>query len=112
MTVHDSNTNTVVSSYVSKQDIDFGAPGRTKTVSRVIVGAKNYGLLTVRLGARMTLSESDPIAWSNPYTLTAPDAYAPILVEGRYISVEISSSDDRVWEINYIGFEVKLGGYF
>ncbi len=112
MTVHDSNTNVAVSSYVAKNDIDFGAPGRVKTVSRVIVGAKNYGVLTVRIGSRMTLSEDESIAWSDPYTLTAPDAYANIVTTGRYISIEVSASDDRVWELNYLGFEVKLRGYF
>lgn len=112
MIVHDLNTNQNVDSYVAKHDIDFGAPARVKTISRVIIGAKNYGTLSVRLGVRMTLSDSDPIAWSTPQVLTAPDAYVNVIVEGRYISIEISSSDDHVWEVNYIGFEVKLRGFF
>lgn len=111
--VHDTDDVVVVDAYIAKHDMDLDYPEIVKTVSGVRIGAKRYTSLHVRVGVRDSLDEDVGITWSESVAVTSPMAYAPIKpIKGRYISVEISSNDGRVWEMNYFGVEFRPNGKY
>ena len=93
-----------------KHDITFGEPERVKFVRRLHVRAKpGFGTLRVRVGARMT--PTDSITWAAEQALTEPDQIVNMFAQGRYISVEVRSIDSDVWTVSGIDIEAELRGY-
>jgi hypothetical protein len=110
MKQHDTSDATSVAASLSRYDLTFDQPERVKFVKRVHVRASTgYGTLYVRVGARMT--PSDTISWSSEYTLTEPNQVVHTFTQGRYISVEIRSDGDSVWQISGIELEAEVRGY-
>ncbi|HVJ30907.1 MAG TPA: hypothetical protein VNA66_11415 [Gammaproteobacteria bacterium] len=96
---------------ISRYDLTFGEPERVKFVRRVHVRAKTgFGTLYVRVGARMT--PTDSITWATEVSLVEPASMVSAFALGRYISVEIRSDSDAVWEVSGIDLEADLRGYF
>jgi hypothetical protein len=110
-TQHDTQDAVELAASLSRYDLTFGEPERVKFVKRLHVRAKTgFGTLYVRVGARMT--PTDSIAWSGEVQLDEPDQIVNTFAQGRYISVEVRSEDDDVWQLPGIDLEAELRGYF
>ena len=112
-TLEQQDTTDAVSTDASigKYDMDLGDPTRIKSVKRVhFQFAPGYGSVKVRVGSRMT--PQDSISWTNEITLTEPEASVPVIVVGKFISVEVSSDGSDVWQLTGFDIEHDLQGYF
>lgn len=110
-TQHDTQDAVEVDASLSRYDLAFGEPERVKFVRRVQVRAKpGFGTLYVRVGARFTPTAA--IQWSDEVALVEPEQIVNTFAQGRYISVEVRSEDDEVWEVSGIDLEAELRGYF
>lgn len=108
--LQDSDDAQVVAASVSKLDITFGAPERVKFVKRLHVRAKEgFEQLLIRVGARMTTT--DNIAWSSEVALNEPDQIVNVIAQGRYISYEIRSNNDKAWIVTSVDIEAEMRGY-
>jgi hypothetical protein len=108
---HDTQDAVALVASISRYDLTFDEPERLKLVRRVHVRAKpGFGTLYVRVGARMTPTES--ITWSTEVPLTEPDQIINTFATGRYISVELRSEDSNVWLVSGIDLEADVKGYF
>jgi hypothetical protein len=101
---------TVVNSLVAKYSMPFGEPERIKFVRQLHLRGRNFGTFYVRVGYQMFTD--DPISWSTEYAVTDPNQPVPTFTQGRYISVEIRSADNKFWELNGVDFEVEMRGYY
>lgn len=109
--VHDTDDATATQAVVAKYDMTFEEPERVKFVRRLHIRAPSgFGTLLVRVGSRMT--PSDSITWSSEVSLSAPDQIVNVFAQGRYISVEARSTGTEVWTISGIDLEAELRGYF
>jgi hypothetical protein len=110
-TQHDTQDAVALAASLSRYDLTFNEPERVKLVKRLHVRAKTgFGTLYVRVGARMT--PTDAITWSAEVALTEPDQIVNTFAQGRYISVEVRSEDEAVWELSGLDLEAELRGYF
>lgn len=108
--LQNTSDEVIVSAFIGKHDIDFDDPERIKFVKRVHIQAEpGYGQFFVRVGARF--STTDSILWSPEVTLNEPEQIVNIITQGRYISVEIRSANEKAWIINAIDLEAELRGY-
>jgi hypothetical protein len=108
--LQDDETEQVVAASVSKLDITFDAPERIKFVKRLHVRAKaGFEQLLIRVGSRMT--PTDDIEWSNEVALNEPDQIVNIIAQGRYISYEIRSNNDKAWTVTAVDIEAEMRGY-
>lgn len=108
---HDTQDAVELAASLSRYDLAFGEPERVKFVRRVHVRAQpGFGTLYARVGARMT--PTDSIAWSAEVALDEPEQIVNTFAQGRYISVELRSEDDDVWQLSGIDLEAELRGYF
>jgi hypothetical protein len=108
---HDTQDAVALAASVARYDLTFGEAERMKLVRRVHVRAKpGFGTLYVRVGARMT--PTDSITWSTEVALTEPDQIVNTFATGRYISVELRSEDADVWLVSGIDLEADVKGYF
>ncbi len=100
-----------ITAYLGKYSMDFGDSGRVKFLKRIHVQARaNYGTLYVRTGSQM--QPNDSITWSNEVTITDPEQIVNLFAQGRYLSVEIRSTDDVVWKLTGLDLEIETRGYF
>jgi hypothetical protein len=95
---------------VGKYALTFGEPERVKFVRYVHLRGTAFGTLYVRVGSQM--NPDDATTWSNEYTVTSPNQPVPIFTQGRYISIEVRSTDTSRWTITGFDFEVEPRGYF
>lgn len=110
-TQHDTQDAVALAASLSRYDLTFGESERVKFVKRVHIRAKpGFGRLFTRVGARMT--PTDSIAWSPEVALDEPEQIVNTFAQGRYISVELRSDGDEVWQISGIDLEAELRGYF
>lgn len=108
--LQDTGTAVAVNASLGRHDLTFGEPERVKFVRRVHLRAKpGYGTLLVRVGGRMT--PTDSIAWSPEVALTEPEQIVNTFAQGRYISWEARSIDDDVWTVTGVDIEAELRGY-
>lgn len=108
--LQNTNDAVVIEAHVGKHDLTFGEPERVKFVKRVHVRAEpGFGTLFVRVGARMTTTDS--IVWAPEVALIEPEQIVNIITQGRYISVEARSNSSEQWVINAIELEAELRGY-
>jgi hypothetical protein len=110
-TQHDTQDAVELAASLSRYDLSFGEPERVKFVKRAHVRAlPGFGTLYVRLGGRMT--PTDSITWSSEVALDEPDQIVDAFAVGRYISLELRSEDDDVWLVSGVDIEAELRGYF
>ncbi len=96
---------------IGKYDMDLGHPRRVKSIKGVHLDfAPGYGTVYVRVGSRMSVQ--DPIRWTNEVTITEPDEFVPLLVVGKFISLEVRSDGSDVWQFTGFSFEHDLQGYY
>lgn len=108
---HDTQDAVEIDASLSRYDLTFGEPERVKFVKRVHIRAKpGFGTIYVRVGARMT--PTDSITWSAEVALVEPEQIVDTFAMGRYISVELRTEDDEVWEVSGADLEAELRGYF
>lgn len=108
---HDTQDLLEVDASLSRYDLTFGESERVKFLRRLTVRAKpGFGSLFVRVGARMT--PTDSINWSAEVELVEPAQIVNTFALGRYISVELRSEDDNVWQVSGIDLEADMRGYF
>ena len=101
----DGTTDTTRTFLLERQSLDFGNPGKVKTVTRVwptlesdLAGEE----VTVRVGTQNV--PDDPVAWSNPVTmLTQTEQKADVFQTGRYLSFRFTSAKF----IGLTGFSVE-----
>lgn len=106
----DTEDAVTVGASIGRHDLTFGEPERVKFVKRLHVRAKDgFGTLLVRVGARMT--PTDSITWSAEVQLDEPDQIVNAFAQGRYISVEARSNSSNVWTVTGIDIEAELRGY-
>lgn len=109
-TMHDTDDATSVTNSIRRDGLTFGDPTRLKLVKRLHVRAKaGYTTLLVRVGAAMTPDGS--ITWSPEVTLTEPDQIVNTFAQGRYIAVQVRSTETDPWELDGIDFEFEWRGY-
>jgi hypothetical protein len=107
----DSEDALSVSASFGKHQMHFGESDRVKFIRQIHVRAPvGFGTLNVRLGSQMSIS--DPVTWSPTITLTEPEQIAKVSVQGRFISLEISSNGVARWTIPGVDMEIELRGYF
>jgi hypothetical protein len=107
----DVDDATAVSAVLAKYSMDFGDSTRVKFLKRIHVQARaNYGTLVVRAGSQM--SPNDSITWSNQVSITDPDQIVNLFAQGRYISVEVTSTGSDVWKLTGLDLELEQRGYF
>ena len=110
LTLEDANTSTILSASLQKNDLSMGDPERFKFVRRVHIRTNNDpGDLNIRIGARDSVTAA--ISYFVDQILSAPNSYIDCLVMGKFISVEIDSSGDKIWQVTGIDFEYELRGY-
>lgn len=106
----DTDDNVSMAASIGKYDLTFGEPERVKFIKRLHVRAKTgFGTLLVRVGSRMTPTES--IVWSDEVTLTEPEQIVNTFAQGRYISVEMRTTGDSVWTMTGVDIEAEMRGY-
>lgn len=95
---------------VSRTGLTFGEPERIKFVKRVHIRTREtYGELLVRVGGQMT--PNGPIDWSSDVSVTADQQIVNVFAQGRYIGVEVRSSDNVTWKLTGVDIEAELRGY-
>jgi hypothetical protein len=106
------NTNDLVNlnAVVGKYSMAFGAPEQVKFVRQVHLRGRNFGTLYTRVGSQMFTD--DPITWSAEYAITDPNQPVPTFTQGRYISIEIRSADNKFWELQGMDMEIEVRGYY
>jgi hypothetical protein len=110
-TQHDTQNAVALDASLSRYDLTFGEPERVKFLRRLHVRAQpGFGTLYVRVGSRMTPTES--ISWAPEVALIEPEQIVNTFTQGRYISAEIRSEDDDVWLVSGADLEAELRGYF
>jgi len=110
MLQQDTLDNESVNANLGKYSMAFDAPERIKFVKRVHVRAKpSYGTMLVRVGSQM--EPNDTITWSNEVSITDPEQIVNLFAQGRYISVELRTTGQEVWQITGIDLEVEFRGY-
>jgi hypothetical protein len=57
------------------------------------------------------MTPTDSITWSNEVALNEPEQIVNVIAQGRYISVEIRSNNDKAWIISAIDLEAEMRGY-
>jgi hypothetical protein len=112
LTLQDTADAVSVNAALSRYDLDFGDRARVKFLKRIHVhAAPSSGVLSVRAGARM--DPNDPVSWSTIVNLdTSTDQVVNCFAQGRYISVEVSSSGTPLWVLSGLDLEAELRGYF
>lgn len=107
----DFNGTPIVAS-VGKYSMHFDEPDRFKLAKRVIprILGTSGDVVNVRVGTQNGASES--IAWSSqqPYTIGTTN-HINILAQGRYLSVEFSSTGGSPWKVAGFAIEYSQGGY-
>lgn len=111
MLQQDTQENETLNAVLGKYSMAFDSPERVKLVKRVHVRAKaNYGTFFVRVGSQM--EPNDAISWSDEVQITDPEQIVNAFAQGRYISVELRSAGQQVWQVTGLGLEVEARGYF
>lgn len=107
----DAGSAETISATLGKYSMPLDDAARVKLVKRVHVRAEgSFGTLLVRVGGQM--SPSDSITWSPTVSVTEPGQIANVIAQGRYLSVEVSSSGSEVWKLTGLDLEVEPRGYF
>lgn len=107
----DSDTAVAFPAVVARTGLTFGEAERIKFVRRVHIRTRDpYSELFVRVGASML--PNGPITWSPTVTINDTEQIVNAFAQGRYIAVEISSSDAAVWKLTGVDIEAELRGYF
>jgi hypothetical protein len=107
----DTNDAVAVNASVGKHDMTMGQPERVKFVKRVHIRSNgDFGTVLIRVGSKMAVNDST--TWSNEQSLTSPDSYVNLFAQGRFLSVELRSTETTRWEITGIEIETELRGYF
>ncbi len=111
LTQEDIQAAVPVNALVARSGLDFGDAKRYKFVRQIHVKTRQpFGELRVRVGGQDT--PNGPIAWSETITLTDTEQVAPCVAMGRYIAVEMQTSDANVWKITSVDLEAEMRGYF
>lgn len=110
LTLEDDETATAVAATLFRHDLTMGEPERLKFARRVHVRTNaTPGTLYVRVGARNTPTES--ITWGAERPLVTPGGFVNCRALGAYISIEIRSEGEQVWQVTGIDIEFELRGY-
>lgn len=111
MVEQDTSDAVSLNASIGKHDMTFGDAERIKFLKRLhIRAASNYGTLLVRVGGKM--QPNDATVWSNEVSVTDPTQVVNLFAVGRYISFEIRSTGNTVWEITGVELEIEKRGYF
>ncbi len=107
--LEDTGDATVITSRLVKQDMHFDEPDSHKLTQRVWIVCTGVPTgMQFRLGARNGLSDETPITWG--VFINRSDNGVPYEVDGRYISIEIQNTSDRIWTIDRVIIEWVLNG--
>lgn len=109
--VEDTGDLVSIAGRIVKEDMTLGDGTMRMVTSRVWVGGTGViAGMQVRLGARDSTDEDDPIAWGA--FVDYSDDGMPYEVEGRYISFEAVQTGTDPWTVNRITIEaVESGPY-
>jgi hypothetical protein len=108
--LEDTDDATTRAASVFKYDLTMDAPERQKFVRRLHVRTnETAGTLYCRVGARNSVTEA--ITWDTERTLVAGQAFVNVRALGRYISVELRSQDDDLWQVTGFDLEYEFRGY-
>jgi hypothetical protein len=100
-----------VSGLVERVTLDLGDPDRVKTVKAVWPRLVNAGgTLEIRLGYQYALH--DPVAWEQWIAFDTQQARVPAFTTGRFISLQIASSNGGAWRCSGFDLEYEHRGRF
>jgi hypothetical protein len=105
----DTQDAVAVGATIGRYDLTMEDAERVKFVKQVHVRAQNYDTLLVRVGSRMT--PTDSITWGNEVALVAPEQIVNVRAQGRYISVEVRSTTSAVWSLSGLDVLYEWRGY-
>ncbi len=101
-----------VDSLIAKDSFDMGSPGQVKIIRKIWprITAPNGAVFTIRVGGQVELG--DGIALSSRTFTVGQDDWADFTVMGKYISLQISTEQDIVWQLTGVEIEFELRGRF
>ena len=107
----DTNVATALEAMVGRSGLTFGDPERVKFVKSIRIRTREkFTELFVKVGGQMTAN--GVTTWSDEVRMTAGDEIANLFAVGRYIAVEVRSSDENPWKLTGIDIEAEMRGYF
>lgn len=108
--LEDTSDLVSIAGRISKEDMTFDGTVQGLTQRVWVAGSGNIADMQVRLGARDSTDEDDPIAWG-PY-VAHQDEGMPYEVNGRYISFEAIQTGVDPWTVNRIVIEAVENGTY
>ncbi len=110
ITQEDTQQAVNVNAQLARFGLDFGEPERFKFVRRAHIRTRDpYGGFTVRVGGQAT--PTGPVTWSAPQVISDTDQVVNCTATGRYIAVEVTSSNASIWKLTGLDLEAEFRGY-
>lgn len=84
---------------------DLGQPGIVKTVQKIwpLITASNGAVFQIRVGGQMT--PQDGIAFETRTFTVGTDEWVDVIVVGKYISIQIETDQDTLWDLDGFGIQ-------
>jgi len=109
-TQEDVQNGTILNAVVGRSGLTFNEPERIKFIKRVHIRTRQaFGELFVRVGGQMTPNEA--IDWAPKVSIKDTQQIVNTFAQGRYIAVEVSSTDGATWKLTGVDIEAELRGY-
>lgn len=108
--LEDTDDATTLDASLFRRDLTMDAPEREKFARRLHVHTNDApGTLYCRVGARRSVT--DAVTWDTERALVPPASFINVRALGCFISVEIRSQDDDLWQVPGFDLEYELRGY-